>query len=65
MEKYLPLLRQIAAILAKTNPKPFFDYVELEYGRTAKLALMVIVFLAAVLSLGYTAEGVNAWLGGF
>jgi len=63
MQKFVPLLQSIAAIVAKLNPVPFLDSVEAEYGRTAKLALITVVVLVAVAVLGYNADSVLTWAG--
>lgn len=63
MQKLLPLLQSIAAILSKLNPAPFLDSIEQEYGRTAKLVLITVVVLVAVAVLGYNADSVLQWAG--
>lgn len=63
MQKYLPALQAIAAIIAKMNPKPLLDAIEIEYGRTARLVVIVLAVIVAVVVLGYNVEGVLMWLG--
>lgn len=63
MQKYLPVLQAAAAIVAKMNPKPLLDTIEAEYGRTARLAVIAVAVIVAVLLLGYNIDGVLAWLG--
>lgn len=63
MQKYLPILKAVAVIVAKMNPKPLLDAIEIEYGRTARLVVVAVVVLVAVLLLGYNVDGVLAWLG--
>lgn len=63
MQKFIPLLQSIAAILSKLNPTPFLDSIEQEYGRTVKLALTTVVVIVAVAVLGYSADSVLTWAG--
>lgn len=63
MQKYLPLLQTIAAVVAKLNPKPFLDAIEQEYGRTVKLVVIALVVIVAVALLGYNVDGVLQWAG--
>lgn len=63
MQKFIPLLQTIAAILSKLNPVPFLDSVEAEYGRTVRLALITVAVISAVALLGYNAETVLTWAG--
>lgn len=62
MQKFIPLLQSIAAILSKSNPVPFLDSVEQEYGRTVKLVVIAVVVIVAV-ALGYNAPAVLTWAG--
>lgn len=55
-------LQLIAAIIAKMNPKPLLDAIEIEYGRTARLVVIAATILAAV-AIGYNIDGVMVWLG--
>lgn len=63
MQKLLPLLQSIAAIVAKLNPVPFLDSIEQEYGRTVKLIVIAVVVIVAVAVLGYNADSVLTWAG--
>lgn len=63
MQKYLPALQAIAAIVAKMNPKPILGAIEIEYGRTVRLMVIAVAVIMAVLLLGYNVAGVLAWLG--
>lgn len=63
MQRYLPTLQAIAAIIAKLNPIPLFDAIEAEYGRTAKLVAIAAVVIVAVALLGYNVDGVLSWAG--
>jgi len=63
MQKLIPLLQTIAAILSKLNPVPFLDSVEAEYGRTVKLVVITVVVIVAVAVLGYNADSVLQWAG--
>lgn len=63
MDKFLPVLRQVASVLAKMNPVPFLDSVERDYGRTVRLVLQWGVLIAAVSLLGYQFGDVTKWLG--
>lgn len=56
-------LQLIAAIVAKLNPKPLLDAIEQEYGRTARLVVIAVAVIVAVVALGYNVDGVLAWLG--
>lgn len=56
-------LQSIVAIIAKLNPKPMLDIIEIEYGRTARLVVIAAVVIVAVLLLGYNVDGVLAWIG--
>ena len=56
-------LQLIAAIVAKLNPKPLLDAIEQEYGRTARLVVIAVVVIVAVVALGYNVDSVLAWLG--
>lgn len=56
-------LQTIAAIIAKLNPKPLLDAIEQEYGRTARLVVIAVAVIVAVVALGYNADSVLAWLG--
>ena len=64
MQKYLPALQAIAAIIARMNPKPLLDAIEFEYGRTARLVVIAAVVIVAVVTLGYNIEGVLMRIGG-
>ena len=64
MQKFLPTLQTIAAIVAKLNPIPLLDSIEQEYGRTARLVVIVVVVIVAVAVLGYNVDGVLTWVGG-
>lgn len=63
MQRYLPALQAIAAIVAKLNPIPLLDAIEAEYGRTVRLAVIAAVVVVAVSVLGYNVDGVLAWAG--
>lgn len=63
MQKFLPTLQAIAAIVAKLNPIPLLDAIESEYGRTARLVVIAAVVIVAVAVLGYNADGVLSWTG--
>lgn len=63
MSKLLPMLQAIAAVVAKLNPLPLLDAIETEYGRTARLVVIAVVVIVAVVALGYNADGVLAWAG--
>lgn len=63
MQKYLPALQAIAAIVAKMNPKPLLDAIEQEYGRTARLVVIAVAAIVAVALLGYNIDNVSTWLG--
>lgn len=56
-------LQLIAAIVAKLNPKPLLDAIEQEYGRTARLVVIAVAVILAVVLFGYNVDGVLAWLG--
>lgn len=56
-------LQLIAAIVAKLNPKPLLDAIEQEYGRTARLVVIAVAVIVAVVALGYNVDAVLAWLG--
>ncbi len=56
-------LQLIAAIVAKLNPKPLLDAIEQEYGRTARLVVIAVAVIVAVVVLGYNVDSVLAWLG--
>lgn len=62
MQRYLPTLQAIAAIIAKLNPIPLLDAIEAEYGRTAKLIAIAVVVVVAV-AIGYNLDGVLVWAG--
>ena len=62
MQKYLPTLQAIAAIIAKLNPIPLLDAIEAEYGRTVRLVVIAVVVIVAV-AIGYNLDGVLAWAG--
>ena len=51
--KLLPMLQAIAAVVAKLNPLPLLDAIETEYGRTARLVVIAVVVIAAVVALGF------------
>lgn len=61
--KLLPMLQAIAAVIAKLNPMPLLDAIEQEYGRTARLVVIAVVVIVAVVVLGYNADGVLTWAG--
>lgn len=56
-------LQLIATIVAKMNPKPLLDAIEQEYGRTARLVVIAVAVIVAVVALGYNVDAVLAWLG--
>lgn len=62
MQKLIPLLQTIAAIVAKLNPVPFLDSVEAEYGRTVKLIVITVVVIVAVAAwaVDYFTSGAGA-----
>ena len=55
-------LQLIATIVAKLNPKPLLDAIEQEYGRTARLVVIAVAVIVAVVALGYNVDAVLAWL---
>lgn len=62
MDKLVPLIRTAAAYAAKLNPVPLLDMIESAYGRKARMVVMLLLLLAAVV-LGYSLTGAMGWAG--